>query len=449
VATIDIIHRFLRRQDIIEKPIPELQFQPEERGLWWKKLRSHFGRNIYSYIGGGALLIGSLVFFYPDLVLVIAKTSIIGGVIIALSSHFPVIDRFLLANPKYWAPRQFRQIAASWAETYDSITIKDRHQLENYVYSARIAHTLKDEFPDKSDQLKLGIMIGKVADILHKIGISNTKRKVKGFLELDLIRMLREEKLPLEKETNIITEFNEQHISHRRALKYLDAYRKNKSFPEEYRTAIKILDKYLHGFVFKLSIQGDSQLLSVGSQMSRGILRIRGAIGKDTGAYLGMHSEDRDCPVIYADSDVGPSFMTRSRRGIAIIKGDAAHELMHKATGGIVIVRGVVDHDLARGMDDTTWPAIVISYGGVRLQSRDGTVKNGLIISFNNDVDFKDLKPQVWRFRDGKREETLLSRSCQKEFEKQVDAAILKYLREWVERRKPEETLLRIKLIED
>ena len=108
---------------------------------------------------------------------------------------------------------------------------------------------------------------------------------------------------------------------------------------------------------------------------------------------------------------------------------------MHKATGGIVIVRGVVDHDLARGMDDTTWPAIVISYGGVRLQSRDRTVQNGLIVSYNNDVDFKDLKPQVWRFRDGKREETLLSPSSREDFEDQVNKVLLDYLNEWVKRR--------------
>lgn len=439
MATIDVVHRFLRYHDIIEEPIPELEFQPEERGLWWKKLRSHIGKNIPAYIGGAAVGIGGLAFMLPNSVEIIAKASIIGGAIITLGSKFPIIDRFLLANPKYWAPRQFRKIAASWAETYESISIKNRRQLESYVYSARIAHALKDEFPDKSDQLKLGIMIGKVADILHKIGVNKGSRKVKGFRELDLIRMLREEKLPFEEETNIITTFNEKKVSHRNAWKYIKVYRKYGMivghFPEEHREAIKILDKYLHGFSFKLAVQGDSHLLSVGSQMSRGTLRIRGSIGKDTGAYLGMHSKGKDCPVIHADSDVGPSFMTRARRGIAIIKGDAAHELMHKATGGVVVVRGVVDHDLARGMDDTTWPAIVVSYGGVRLQSRDGTVENGLIVSYNNDVDFKDLKPQVWRFRDGIREETLLTHGSRDEFEDQVNTVITDYLTDWLKRR--------------
>ena len=182
-------------------------------------------------------------------------------------------------------------------------------------------------------------------------------------------------------------------------------------------------------------MQGDHDLLSVGSQMSKGTLRIRGTIGKDTGAYLGMHSRGQDCPVIYADSDVGPSFMTRARRGIAFVKGDACHELMHKATGGVVIIRGVVDHDLARGMDDTTWPSIVVSYGGVRLQSRDRTVRNGLIISYNNDIDFKDLRPQVWHFRDGVRTETFLKPGTRAEFEDQVQRSVLNYLNDWMRRR--------------
>jgi len=445
MASIDAVHQFLRQHNIIDDHVPELEFQPEERGLWWKKLRAHVGRNIPTYIGGSALLIGGIAFYHPHTVELIAKTSIIGGAVITVGSKFPILDRFLLANPKYWAPRQFRKIDASWVETYESIEITNRRQLENYVYSARIAHTLKDEFPDKSDQLKLGIMIGKVADILHDI--ASAEKRVRGFREIDLIRMLRSEKLPVEEETNIITAFNEKKVSHRKAWKYVKILRERRGknivawIPGEYVDAIKILDKYLDAFVFKLAVQGDHHLLSVGSQMSRGILRIRGRIGKDTGAYLGMHSKDKDCPVIHADSDVGASFMTRARRGIGFIKGDAAHELMHKATGGVVIVRGVIDHDLARGMDDETWPAIVVSYGGVRLQSRDGTVENGLIISYNNDIDFKGIPPQVWRFRDGKREEILLKPANRAEFAEQVNGHINDYLGDWLRRRRYTEWL--------
>ena len=438
MASVDIIHSFLRQHAIIEDPIPELEFQPEERGLWWKKLRAHVGRNIPTYVGGSALVIGGIAVYNPHLVELIAKTSIVGGAVITVAGKFPIIDRFLLANPKYWAPRQFRKMSTSWAETYQSIEVKSRRQLENYVYSARIAHVLKDEFPDKIDHLKLGIMVGKVTDILHQIGTGGN-RDIKGFREVDLIRMFREEKLPLEEETNILTTYNENKISNRKTLKWVHALRKHGLasgyFPEEHREALCILDKYLKGFMFKLAIQGHPHLLSIGSQMSRGTLRIRGPIGKDTGAYMGMHSKGTDCPVIYADSDVGASFMTRARRGIGFVKGDAQHELMHKATGGVVIIRGVVDHDLARGMDDTTWPAIIISYGGVRLQSRNGTVKNGLIISYNNDIDFKGMPPQVWRFRDGEREESLLAPGPRPVFQKQVENAILEYLRDWLQRR--------------
>ena len=122
---------------------------------------------------------------------------------------------------------------------------------------------------------------------VDKIGV-NGNRKVKGFGEVDLIRMLRSEKLPIEEETNIITAFNEKKVSHRKAWKYIKAYRKHGPqhvgfFPEEHRRAVEILDKYLHGFVFKLAVQGDSHLLSVGSQMSRGTLRIRGCPGFDVG----------------------------------------------------------------------------------------------------------------------------------------------------------------------
>lgn len=410
-----LIYEELVKQDLIDLPEHEIEFQPLERGRHYRKIRAHITNNWIKYLGLGAAGIGATVILMPSAIPAIAYTSIGGGVLGAAAGVIKPFDNMFLANPKDWVPKLFLNIAVPWSQTYSSIEIKSLEDLENFVYASRNAHVLEKEFPDHTHVLQIGIMIARTTDILYDI--NHSIKTISGISTEDVVRMIRNQKLRTDEEDKLMSLFNSRSLSDNDIVNLVNTLssRPIEVISEDYRDTTKMLAKYLSNYKFRLSITGGNHIPNIGSQLSKGALRIRNSVGHNGASYMGMHSTNKDFPRIYVADNAGSSFMTRARRGFGYVGGNAEHQVLAGATGGIAIISGTTEHEFGKNMNHSSWPAIGICYGGAYQRPKQHDVKNGLLISVNRDIHFRDLPIQIWKYVNGHRKDYSIDRKCRSE----------------------------------
>lgn len=435
----------LEANGLIENNRTPIDYKTDEPNYWYKKSIHWFLRNLptIGITGIGITAAGAAAAAYYDKE--ILARNLAAGIGVASAAGlaarvFKPLHNWLQSNPEDIAQRYFLGVDVPWREAYDSLTIESKRELDGYVLLAQTANKIAENRIHPSTHLALGIGISKIADYLSELKFDS---KLSGLTLANTIDMLIRQKVGTDMESKLIDSLRKRY-SLSRLAKYVKRAEKGKidinSIP-----GLPVLYNHLINYEFVLRAGRCDYLESIASQISKGKLVIPNDAGPNAGSYAGMHSSGKDFPRLRINDDAEHSLCTHASRILAVVGGNVEQGCLQEATGGIAIVEGTAEHHFGHGMDDSDWPAIGISVGG--LTQRLDEVKNGLIISLYQDKLLRNSgeKPCVYRFRDGVKEKIVLPMGENDELRHEAPETLRaleiaeQYITEWARREKVEE----------
>lgn len=408
----------LEEEELAEKRKPLVSYKPQDTGEGYRRMRSWFFRNSDSIAWGtiatAGIGIGGIAYFNPQLAGKVAAGVGAVGVLGGLLHAGQVVDRFLSVDPNQVAQAYFRKLNVPWEQAYDLVQFGSRRELEGFVMMAQTSDAIRQTFPHDDYQLTLGVATAATADRLSETKANGT---LSGLYLDNLIDMMTRQKIGKPEDTETLKRLRQEHTPAQlaKAIQRMDYYepradgekwrnrRAKRKFAEIVQDfpGIQVLRRHIQNYEFGLMISDVDNLDSVGSQLSKGCLRVKNSVGDNAGCYAGKYSKDKDLPRYYVGKNCGKQFMTHATRGLGVVKGDAGIQALEKATGGIVIVEGLAEHSFAAGMDDKNYPVIGICYEGLRVSPQRGYARNGLIVDLGRSNLLANPQSGVYKFRDG------------------------------------------------
>lgn len=373
-----------------------LDYMPAERGRRYRAFRESVVRHPVLFGLLFALLAGAAArwivpLFVPGFWDALTTGAIghlvnfVAGVIIAVRA-IAWIDERLTFDPHRFALAHFRQLAFPWLDAYDSIQIADKAELDRHVITARHAR-------DVVDELTYGILVAKVADVLAQ---ASDVKSLAGLDDRAFIDMMMGQKLDDPAHQRLMERLFEARVSAESLAMVAGGTSLNGLAGEP---AVKeMLAFWLKWGAFQLRVDLPHALNHVGSQLSRGYLDLRGNVGQNALSYLGRHSEPADFPIVLIHGDASDDLATHAHRGLVYCSGDVGDDCGKQMTGGTIVVGGRPGNRFGSGMDDSTHPAVLIAYCAIDGYLPEDTMRNGLVLLLNKDV---EAPPRFLRFEDG------------------------------------------------
>jgi len=391
----------LVEKGIVDKPKTRIFYDPENFGEGYRNFRRviidyglrPIAHNVVPLSIVGLAGAASVIYFYPDAVASIptAKGLTVAGVA-GLVGKVLNIDEIFDQTPGKIAKRVFRNNRRPWREAYDKLTIKTKRELDRYMIMAQNPEMVSVDYGDRKNAQALGISIAKIADVLSATRAD--PETIRGFTLENLLEMFKVQKIGDDNTTKTI-------------YGLLDKY-PVKTLAKMIRSGDKspgmdVLFNVAKNYELTLFISRAGEIAHLGTKLSRGQIFVEEDLGPKAGSYLGEYSKGKDIPRIGCGDDAAQQFMNRASRGFGYVGGDVEQGLMDSSTGGLVIVRGRIDGEVAKGMDDSTYPAVIFCLGGITHKLKNGSIKNGFIASLNRDRNL-NLPPEYFWFRDGEME---------------------------------------------
>jgi len=385
---------------LIDKQPHRIFYDPQDFGAGYRSFRrglidyvvKPITHNIYPLSILGLFSAVGLVYFCPDTVTTISTAKGLGvaGAAGLVGKVFN-LDEMFDETPAKIARRMFRNNRKPWREAYDNLTIGSKRSLDKYVIMAQNPQDVYDNYSDRKNAQALGISISKVADILA--GLIPDSEKVKGFTLQNVLEMFSVQKIGNDEETKVVYELMDKYSSDELCRKIYLGIKE---------PGMDVLSNIVWNHRLALFIS-EAKVPHVATKMGRGEIFVEEDIGRKAGSFLGYYSKDKDFPCLVCGDDADQQFMNRAIRGYGYVGGNAEQGLMEGSTGGVVIVRGNAYGEIAKGMTDSTWPAVIFSLGGIHHNLYDGSIKNGMIVSLNRNI-ILNRPPTIFRFEGGKME---------------------------------------------
>lgn len=394
----------LERNKIIANDRVPIVYRPEEQGYGYKRFISSALRHAptIGMTGIGIAAVGAAGALYYDKEILArnlaAGIGVASGVGLAFRAFKP-LHNWLRSDPEDIAERYFLSVDVPWREAYDNLTIDSKRELDGYVLLAQTADKIAHDRVHHDTQLALGIAIAKTADILSGLSYDS---KLSGLTLKETIEMLVRQKVGTETDSMLITNLRQRYSSGRLA-KFIRDVDKRKidvnSIP-----GLPVLFEHLTNYEYILRTASCGSLESMGSQLSRGELMLTNDAGPNAGSYAGMHSKGKDFPRLKIKDNADHSLGTHASRLLAVVGGNVGQGAFEEATGVVGIVEGTAGHHFCHKADDTTWPMIGITVGG--LSQRLDEVQNGLVVSLCQDKLLRNSgeKPCVYVYSEGRKE---------------------------------------------
>lgn len=373
-----------------------LDYIPAERGRRYRALREWVLRHpvIFGLLGSAALgLIARLVvpLFVPGFWSQLSTGDLghlvnfaAGAVMVVQGALW--LDRQLHVDPDRFAAEHFRKLAFPWLDAYDSIAVADKAALDAHVFSLRHMREVPDE-------LTYGIFVAKIADVLAESSDAGTLR---GLDKACFIEMMRAQKLDPARHQELMEQLFERRVSPEALAAALDGAKMGgmAADPE----VLEMLRWWVKWGTYQLRIDVPRPLQHLGSQLSRGYLDLRGDVGQNALSYLGKHSEGADFPIALIVGDAGASLATSASRGLVYCTGDVGDDCGKGMTGGTIVVGGRPGNRFGYGMDDSSYPAVLVAYRAIDGYLPEESIRGGLVLLLNRDV---DAPPRFLRFTGG------------------------------------------------
>jgi len=394
----------LEQHKLIENDRTPIVYRPEEMGYGYKRFVSGVIRHAptIGMVGIGLAAAGAVAAAYNDKE-VLAR-NLAAGIGVAsgaglLFRVFRPLHNWMKCDPENIAQRYFLSVDVPWREAYENLTIDSKRELDGYVLLAQTANIIAEDRVHHDTQLALGIAIAKTADYLSGLSYDS---KLSGLTLADTIEMLVRQKVGSETDSRLITNLRKRYSS-RKIAKYIHSVERKGKITISSIPGLPVLYEHLRNYEYILRTAACGSLESVGSQLSKGELMLTNDAGPNAGSYAGMYSKGKDFPRLKIKDDADHSLATHASRLLAVVGGNVGQGAFEEATGIIGIVEGTAEHHFCHKADDSTWPMIGITVGG--LTQRLDEVKNGLIISLVQDKLLRNSgeKARVYRFRNGAR----------------------------------------------
>jgi len=204
------------------------------------------------------------------------------------------------------------------------------------------------DYGDRKNAQALGISIAKIADVLSATRAD--PETIRGFTLENLLEMFKVQKIGDDNTTKTI-------------YGLLDKY-PVKTLAKMIRSGDKspgmdVLFNVAKNYELTLFISRAGEIAHLGTKLSRGQIFVEEDLGPKAGSYLGEYSKGKDIPRIGLWWWCCSTIHDRASRGFGYVGGDVEQGLMDSSTGGLVIVRGRIDGEVAKGMDDSTYPAVI------------------------------------------------------------------------------------------
>jgi hypothetical protein len=341
----------------------------------------------------------------------------LGAAAVVIFQAIRTLDRRFRFDAQQFALDHFSDLVYPWQDTYRSIEIAEKEELDRFVITVGHPQLLED-------RVTYGIMVSRIADILA----GGRFGSVRNLDDSVLLEMMIGQKLDHEEHQARMDRLLRQGVRSRSLLRAVRSHRAGQKVSDSRFQSedLEMLLYWLDQSRFQLRIDSSVQMDHLASQLSVGYVDIKGEAGHNCLSYMGLHSSREDFPVALVGGNVGDSLGTNMRRGFIYCAGDAGSDVGKTMSGGTIVIGGAPGNRFGNEMDDSNHPSVLIAYRAPRGYLPLEGVRNGLMLLLNRDV---EEAPKFLRFRDGAQE---VLPGAAIDMESQYEA-IRNYVNDWKE----------------